>query len=161
MKQLFLIRHAKSSWSLPLNDVDRPLTNRGIQDAHLVSAEVSQELPQTYLFWSSIAKRASETAILVAQNVSYPIGSIQFKAELYTFDVKKLEQIIKSCPDNCDHLIVCGHNEAITNFVNKFGDRFIDNVPTSGFVKIAFNTNSWKDIVNGKTLRTIFPKELK
>lgn len=88
MKQLFLIRHAKSSWSLPLNDVDRPLTNRGIQDAHLVSAEVSQELPQTYLFWSSIAKRASETAILVAQNVSYPIGSIQFKAELYTFDVK-------------------------------------------------------------------------
>jgi phosphohistidine phosphatase len=151
MKQLFLIRHAKSSWSSPLNDVDRPLTNRGIQDAHLVSAEVINELPEAYLFWSSIAKRATETAILLAQNASYPIESIQFKPELYTFDDRKLEQIIKLCPDCCDHLIVCGHNEAITNFVNKFGDRFIDNVPTS----------SWKDIANGQTLRTIFPKELK
>ena len=161
MKQLFLIRHAKSSWSSPLNDVDRPLTNRGILDAHLVSAEVIHELPEAYLFWSSVAKRATETAILLAQNVSFPSESIQFKTELYTFDDRKLEQIIKSCPDSCDHLIVCGHNEAITNFVNKFGDRFIDNVPTSGFVKLAFNANCWKDIADGQTLKTIFPKELK
>lgn len=161
MKQLFLIRHAKSSWSSPLNDIERPLTNRGILDAHLVSAQLSNELPQAYLFWSSIAKRASETAVLVAQNISFPIESILFKDELYTFDDRKLEQIIKSCPDNYDHLIVCGHNEAITNFVNKFGDKFIDNVPTSGFVKIAFNVTRWKDIAEGQILKTIFPKELK
>jgi len=161
MKQLYLIRHAKSSWSSPLNDVDRPLTNRGIQDAHLVSGVVFHELPEACLFWSSIAKRAKETAVILAQNVSYPLESIQFKAELYTFDDRKLEQIIKSCSESCDHLIVCGHNEAITNFVNKFGDRFIDNVPTSGFVKLAFNANCWKDIADGQTLKTIFPKELK
>ena len=161
MKQLYLIRHAKSSWSSPLNDVDRPLTNRGIQDAHLVSGVVFHELPEAYLFWSSIAKRAKETAVILAQNVSYPLESIQFKAELYTFDDRKLEQIIKSCSDSCDHLIVCVHTEAITNFVNKFGDRFIDNVPTSGFVKLAFNANCWKDIADGQTLKTIFPKELK
>ena len=161
MKQLYLIRHAKSSWSSPLNDVDRPLTNRGIQDAHLVSGVVFHELPEAYLFWSSIAKRAKETAVILAQNVSYPLESIQFKAELYTFDDRKLEQIIKSCSNSCDHLIVCGHNEAITNFVNKFGDRFIDNVSTSGFVKLTFNANCWKDIADGQTLKTIFPKELK
>jgi phosphohistidine phosphatase len=113
------------------------------------------------MFWCSIAKRATETAIVLAQNISFPLESIQFKTELYTFDDRKLEQIIKSCPDSCDHLIVCGHNEAITNFVNKFGDRFIDNVPTSGFVKLVFNANCWKDIADGQTLKTIFPKELK
>lgn len=161
MKQLYLLRHAKSSWTSPLNDVDRPLTNRGIHDVHLVSTEISNELPTAYMFWCSIAKRATETAIVLAQNISFPLESIQFKTELYTFDDRKLEQIIKSCSDSCDHLIVCGHNEAITNFVNKFGDKFIDNVPTSGFVKLAFNVSRWKDIAKGQTLKTVFPKELK
>ena len=161
MKQLYLIRHAKSSWSSPLNDVDRPLTNRGIQDAHLVSGVVFHELPEAYLFWSSIAKRAKETAVILAQNVSYPLESIQFKAELYTFDNRKLEQIIKSCSDSCDHLIVCGHNEAITNFVNKFGDCILPNVPTSGFVSIQFDDDQWSNIKNGRILKTIFPKDLK
>jgi phosphohistidine phosphatase len=72
-----------------------------------------------------------------------------------------LEKVIKSCNNLYETVILFGHNEAITNFVNKFGDRFIDNVPTSGFVKLAFNVNSWKDITNGQILRTIFPKELK
>lgn len=161
MKQLYLLRHAKSSWTSPLNDVDRPLTNRGIHDVHLVSTVISNELPTAYMFWCSIAKRATETAIVLAQNISFPLESIQFKTELYTFDDRKLEQIIKSCSDSCDHLIVCGHNEAITNFVNKFGDKFIDNVPTSGFVKLAFNVSRWNDIAKGQTLKTVFPKELK
>ncbi|MFN4028315.1 MAG: SixA phosphatase family protein [Flavobacterium sp.] len=161
MKQLFIIRHAKSSWSTPLNDVDRPLTNRGIHDAHLVSLQVKDELPDSYLVWSSVAKRAAETATIFAQNLLFPTESIQFKKELYTFDDRRLEQIIKSCPDSCHHLIVFGHNEAITNFVNKFGNIFIDNVPTSGFVKLSFNVTRWNDIAKGHTHKTVFPKELK
>ena len=38
MKNLILIRHAKSSWEAPLHDKDRPLTSQGMQSAHLVSS---------------------------------------------------------------------------------------------------------------------------
>ena len=140
MKNLILIRHAKSSWEAPVHDKDRFLASRGVQDAHLVSQNISPFLPKTNIIWSSTAKRASETAIIFAQNFQYPLESIVFKDDLYTFDIK-LEKIIKSCHDDYENVILFGHNDAITNFVNKFGDIFIDNVPTSGFVWLQFETD--------------------
>ena len=161
MKRLILIRHAKSSWQAPLRDFDRPLMKNGILDAHLVSTNIINHLPKTFLLWSSSAKRAAETALIFAQNISFPIESIHFKDELYTFDDRKLEKVVKSCSNSYDNLILFGHNEAVTNFVNKFGNIFIDNVSTSGFVSLAFETNDWNNLENGKTLKVIFPKDLK
>lgn len=160
MKQLILIRHAKSSWEAPLRDFDRPLTHRGIKDAHLVSSNISKYIPQSFLVWSSSAERATETAVIFAQNISFPVESIVFKDDLYTFDEAKLENIIKSCSDDFANLIVFGHNEAITNFVNKFGSIFIDNVSTSGFVSINFDIESWKDLKKGITNGVVFPRDL-
>ena len=161
MKRLILIRHAKSSWQAPLRDFDRPLMKNGILDAHLVSTNIINHLPKTFLLWSSSAKRAAETALIFAQNISFPIESIHFKDELYTFDELKLEKVVKSCPNSYDNLILFGHNEAVTNFVNKFGDIFIENVSTSGFVSLGFETNDWNNLENGKTLKVIFPRDLK
>lgn len=161
MKQLFLIRHAKSSWDAPLRDFDRPLTNKGILDAHLISLHISNQLPKLFVVWSSAAKRAVETATIFAQNITFPVESIVFKQELYTFDEKKLALIIKSCPDEYDNLLVFGHNGAITDFVNKYGSFFIDNVSTSGFVSIVFKNKSWKEIEKGTTEKVVFPKDLK
>lgn len=161
MKNLILIRHAKSSWEAPLKDFDRPLMKRGILDAHDVSLKISEYLPKTYIIWSSTAARATETALIFAQNLSYPLESIVFRDDLYTFDERQLEKVIKSCDNSLESVILFGHNEAITNFVNKFGDVFIDNVPTSGFVSLQFEADSWNTIDKGKTHKTIFPKDLK
>ena len=161
MKNLILIRHAKSSWDAPLQDKDRSLTNQGIKDAHLVSSNAVNFIPKTFLFWCSAAVRTSETAMIFAQNFLYPIESIIYKDDLYTFDRNQLEKVIKSCSNLFESVIVFGHNEAITDFVNKFGDISIANVPTAGFVSIAFDTESWEDIKDGKTKKIIFPKNLK
>ena len=161
MKNLIVIRHSKSSWDAPLDDKQRPLCGRGIQDAHLVANHATAFLPKKNIIWSSTAKRAAETAIIFAQNLLWPIESIQFKDDLYTFDSKKLEHVIKSCSDDYENVILFGHNEAITELVNKFGNMFIDNVPTTGFVSISFNTNNWSSIREGKILKTIFPRDLK
>ncbi len=161
MKNVILVRHAKSSWEAPLIDKDRPLTNRGIQDAHLVSTSIVPYLPKTFIIWSSTAKRATETALIFTQNMACPIESIVFKDDLYTFDVRQLEKIIKTCNNDYDCVILFGHNEAITDFVNKFGDVFIENVATSGFVSIQFDSDSWENIQKGKTQKVVFPKDLK
>ena len=161
MKNLILIRHAKSNWDAPLQDIDRPLDHRGMKDAHLVSLNIHDFIPKTYVIWSSIAKRAADTAGIFAQNILYPIESILFKDELYTFDEKHQENIIKSCDNSIDSLIIFGHNAAMTNFVNKFGDIFISNLPTSGFVSLQFKTDHWEKINKGKTKKIIVPKDLK
>lgn len=161
MKNLILIRHAKSSWEAPLHDKDRPLTTQGMQSAHLVSSHISEVLPKTYTVWSSTAERAVETAMIFAQNINFPLESIIYKDDLYTFDERKLEKIIKFESNGNDNIIIFGHNEAITNFVNKFGDVYIDNVPTAGFVHIEFDNENWDSISNGKTKKTVFPRDLK
>lgn len=161
MKNLIVIRHAKSSWDAPISDVNRPLENRGIIDAHLVAKHCIPFLPSKYILWCSTAKRAVDTATIFAQTLLYPVDQIVFKEELYTFDLGNLEKSIIGCSNKFNSAILFGHNEAITNFVNKFGDIVIDNVPTAGFVSLQFDVNDWKEIKNGKTVKTIFPKYLR
>ena len=63
MKNLYLIRHAKSSWKLPLDDHKRPLKKRVISDAILVSEHLKNLVPKPDVLLTSDAKRASSTAI--------------------------------------------------------------------------------------------------
>ena len=161
MKNLILIRHAKSSWDTPVKDVDRRLDQRGLKDAHVVSSKIHSFLPKTFVISSSTAKRASATAIIFAQNINFPVESIIFSDLLYTFDVKQLEKFIKSFDKTTESLILFGHNAAITDFVNKFGDVLISNVPTAGFVSISFDTDCWTKIDKGKTNKIVTPKDLK
>ena len=161
MKNLILIRHAKSSWDAPVQDIERSISSRGVQNAHLIAIKAVDIVPKSYIVWCSNAKRTKETAYIFSQYLSVPIDVIQFSNELYTFDDKQLLQIIKKCKNEHDNLILFGHNEAITNFVNKFGDVYIDNVPTSGFVQIEFDNEKWDIISNGRTKKTVFPRDLK
>ncbi|OYQ38286.1 histidine phosphatase family protein [Flavobacterium cyanobacteriorum] len=161
MKNLILIRHAKSSWDAPLIDKDRPLSKRGIDDAHIVAAHIEQYLPKSYIVWSSTAQRAKNTAYIFAENLSIPVDTIIFRDDLYTFDENMLEEVIKKCDNQFDNLILFGHNDAITNFVNIFGNRILDNVPTSGFVSLSFGQDDWRAIEKGITQKVLFPRELK
>lgn len=158
MKNLILIRHGKSSWDFPLSDIDRPLSQKGISDAFLISSKINKFLPSKFVVWSSIAKRTQETCYIFAQNLLIPLENIIFRKDLYTFDYKDLYNKIKLCDNRYENIILFGHNDAITKFVNKFGDQYIDNVPTSGVVQLEFNEDHWSDIKKGKTKNILFPK---
>jgi len=161
MKNLIIVRHSKSSWELPLNDIDRPLSKRGIHNAHFISSKIQDLLPKSFVIWSSNAKRARETAMIFSQNLLINYENIIIKDELYTFDEKNLEEIIKKCENMYDNLILFGHNEAITKFVNKFGDLFINNVPTSGVVSMQFDIDDWSKLKKGKIIKSVFPSHYK
>ncbi|WP_445716823.1 SixA phosphatase family protein [Flavobacterium sp.] len=161
MKKIFLIRHAKSSWDVPVQDINRSLSKRGVNDAHLIASKLIDFVPNSYVVWCSKAKRAIETAYVFSEYLSVPLETIYFKDELYTFDDDNLLKVIKKCKNEHDNLILFGHNEAITNFVNKFGDLFIENVPTSGVVVLQFDTDNWENLYKGKTITTLFPSHFK
>jgi phosphohistidine phosphatase len=161
MKNLTLIRHGKSGYELGLSDKKRTLAERGISDSTLVAQKYLPNLPADFLIISSTAIRASQTAQIFAKTFLAFEDEIAFKDDLYTFDSRELEKIIKSTNDNVTNLLIFGHNDAISDFVNKFGDIYIDNVPTSGLVSIDFESDSWGEIQKGKTIKTIFPSELR
>lgn len=160
MKQLILIRHSKSSWDVPILDYDRDLTINGIQNSVKVAKFSKEYVKQNSTIWTSFAKRAHKTAIIFIENWGYDVNLIEVKKQLYTFDAYKLEEIVKSCPNHVENLILFGHNNAITDFVNKFGDIYIENVPTSGFVLIIFDTNNWANFKKGTTDKIIFPRDI-
>ena len=160
MKSLILVRHAKSSWEFGFDDKKRPLAERGISDIQKMGKKVKKHLPDQLTIWSSPAVRASHTARLFCENAGLGTENIQFKENLYTFNESQLEKEIKKCENSIQNLILFGHNEAITNFVNKFGDHYFENVPTAGFVYLQFEEDSWENINRGRIIKAVFPKDI-
>jgi phosphohistidine phosphatase len=161
MKKLILVRHAKSSWNEGVSDHERGLESRGINDSMLVSRNFFhyQLLPDKVL--SSTAKRAKNTALIFLKNLNIESNNIEFDKSLYDFSGESLINTIKNVHNDVNTLMVFGHNNALTYFVNTFGDRYIDNVSTSGLVVIEFQVESWKYIYKGETVKIIFPRDLR
>ncbi len=158
--ELSLLRHAKSSWEFPLDDRLRPLNERGIINAEKMRKEIihQQCIPQK--IYTSPAVRARTTAKILIEKQDIPFPTLEIVEELYTFDTNNLERFVKKMNPLYTNVFLFGHNNAITDFVNKFGDLFIPNVPTAGWVTIEFEAENWASITKGKTIRFITPSAL-
>ena len=123
MKNLILIRHSKSSWDAPVQDIERSISQRGVKDAHLIAAKTPEILPPSYIVWSSKAKRTRETAFIFSQYLSIPLETIHFSEDLYTFDAKSLEKSIKKCENKSkigiDIIISAGELIKIAGYSSK------------------------------------------
>lgn len=161
MKKLILVRHAKSSWKHNVIDHERPLNSRGNSDASLVSNYIKNKNLKIDKIVSSDAIRAKATALFFISNLNIDKNLLDFNHNLYDFSGINLLKTIKEIDDSINSLMIFGHNHAITDFVNTFGSVFIDNVPTCGVVIIEFNIQKWSKINKGKTIYTLFPKDLK
>ncbi len=159
MKTLFIVRHAKSSWEYDgIKDIDRPLKQRGINDAYLISDVLQKKIETPSVFVSSCANRALHTAMIFSYTFNYPLANIKISKSLYNFSDGYLIKTIKALDDGFDSAIIFSHDHGISDFVNSFGNKYIGHVPTCGVIGIEFKTKHWKDIKNGKTLFTEFPK---
>ncbi len=161
MKKLILVRHGKSSWEFDLPDEKRPLKKRGITDAGLVSEEFITMAIEPDKVFSSPANRAFSTCEIFAKKLQFEDSKIQIVKNLYDFQGEKVISFVKNLPDDHNIVMIFGHNHAFTSISNIFGDELIENLPTSGLIAIDFDVNSWQEIKSGKTVLSIFPRDLK
>lgn len=129
---LWLIRHAKSSWSSGARgDFDRPLNARGERDGPRMQAWLAkQPLPIEWL-WSSDAVRARATADYVAG--AFPDAVLQLDHRLYGAAPETLVQVAQETPNTVETAAIIAHNPGITWCVNLLaGERVTDNLPTFG-----------------------------
>ena len=87
MKLLTLVRHAKSSWSnFDLSDHDRSLKNVGVKRTNKVVSYLIEYGLMPELILSSTAKRALDTAKIIAGGIGYNIDNIIAKKSIYHAD---------------------------------------------------------------------------
>lgn len=142
-------------------DHQRPLKKRGYKDAGIVSKVFLKKSVTPDLVISSDAVRAKTTAEIFLSNLNIEDSIVSLNHDLYDFSGTDLVRVIKSCDKTISTLMIFGHNHALTAFVNTYGDKYIDNVPTSGLVMIEYDIDAWNKLEPGKTLMTIFPKDFK
>jgi len=162
MKTLYIVRHAKSSWEYEgIKDIDRPLKQRGINDAYLISNVLTEKIATPDVFVASCANRALHTGMIFSYTFNYPLVNLKISKSLYSFSDGYLTKTVKALDDSFDSAIIFSHDHGISDFVNKFGSIQVEHVPTCGVIGIKFEANHWKNIKSGKTILTEFPKHYK
>lgn len=147
MKNLYIMRHAKSSWDDPgLSDADRPLNDRGKRDAPRMARRLKEKEITIDLMLSSPAKRALSTCKKVSEVFDYPEENIKISKSLYHASEDGMLEVVQGLHENLDSVMIFGHNPGLTDFVNSLTKQVIPNVPTSGVAACTFNVDSWKDI---------------
>ena len=161
MKNLILIRHAKSSWDYNVDDEKRPLADRGIADADLVSEEFKYKYFKADAIFSSPANRALSTCKIFIKNLKISDKLLTISNKLYDFSGENVMDFIRSIDKQHNNVIIFGHNFAFTSLTNRLGSEFIDNLPTCGLVWLQFDIDSWNELTKGTTKLIIRPKDLK
>lgn len=160
MKTLYLIRHAKSSWSDPaLTDFDRPLNKRGKKAAPKMARRLAGRKIVPDRIVSSPACRAKETARCIAEGVGFVPVEIEFDEGLYLGTVTYHLQVIEQAFAGCDILFLVGHNETITELGEFLTGSYLGNVPTAGIVAVGYGEHGFsKEEGEGKLLFFDYPK---
>lgn len=161
MKTLILVRHGKSTWDYPVDDKDRPLQERGINDGHLVSKKFKSQAVAIDAVFSSPANRALHTCMIFLRQLNIPFIRLQVTNDLYDFSGENVLKFVKKLDDRFDTVMIFGHNDAFTNVANSLGNSYIDSVSTTGLVQLDFEAKNWASATKGATTQTIFPKDLK
>ena len=157
MKELFIVRHGKSSWNIDgLSDMDRPLKERGIHDGYTMAKRIMQKSKKPDLIISSPAIRALHSATIFARVLEYPYGNILITEELYFSGVQQVLELLKSIQDNVNTLMIFGHNPTFTDLANVFTGNKIDNLPTTGVVHVQTESNTWSEFNKSTILNQDF-----
>lgn len=108
------MRHAKSDWTEPAgSDFDRPLAKRGRKDAPHMGAWLKKNglIPERLL--ASPARRAKETASLVAAELKFDEGRIEWQDRIYDAPVDDLLKVIEDAAKETSCLMIIGHNPGL------------------------------------------------
>jgi phosphohistidine phosphatase len=159
--QLFIIRHAKSSWDNPaLRDFHRPLNDRGLSVAPRMSKFMQQFTPSPDLLISSPARRAIDTAAFFAEAYQVPFADIVQEPALYEASALEIMRVISQLPETARVVFLFGHNPGLTEFVNQFTNQPFINIPTCGVVLLESTAPNWRALYeeNTKLKQNWFPK---
>lgn len=154
MKQLYLLRHAKSSWNDPsVEDFDRPLSKRGARAVAILVKYFRHHRIRPDLVLCSPARRARQTIEpLLPPPSDVPIT---FEPRLYEAAPTTLRALLTDLPQSCRSVLVVGHNPglqrlalglAIPGKAQSMLTKLAEKFPTGGLVTLSAPIDDWSEL---------------
>jgi phosphohistidine phosphatase len=162
MKTLLLLRHAKSSKDDPsLIDFDRPLNERGKNDAQLIGKYIRQQKIKADFVVSSPAERARQTAELVVKSAGLKV-ELRFDKRIYEAAVRSLLNVVSQIEDTANAVVLVGHNPGFAELLEALTGEARD-LPTASLACIELSLEKWsKAQANvGQLKWLVTPKKLR
>jgi phosphohistidine phosphatase len=150
MKHLSILRHAKAEHieDFP-NDLERPLTPRGVKDARHMGQLLATFAPAVDWIVSSPSQRTRDTADAVVEKLDFSRGVV-WQAAIYEADAETLLNVIAQAPDDAEHLLIIGHNPGMADLVSGLvagsPSRLGIHMPTAGLAYITLELFAWNKI---------------
>lgn len=158
MKKLILVRHAKSDWPEETDDFDRPLADKGLQDALKMSKFLKNSSIVIDHLVSSPAVRALNTCKVFNQTYRLNYNTNE---KLYNPTENNFQSVIYDLNDDHHSVAFFSHNNGISNFANSISHD-IFHFPTCGVAGFEIDCDSWSqfDGANKKLLFFYEPKKI-
>lgn len=146
MKRVVIVRHAKSIPYGYDNDFNRDLSDRGKNDAKLISQELKRKGVVPDAMISSPAKRAIKTARIFAENLGFNRKDILEAEVIYNGQTtSEFLEMIQKLPEETETVFIFGHNPGFHYFVSNLLKNFDGDMPTCSTVGVDFNVDTWKN----------------
>ncbi len=151
MKEVLILRHAKSDWSTGESDFERPLNERGQNDAPRMGETIKKSKVVPDLIISSPAKRAKQTTNAVIKKSGFQ-GEVQWDDSFYYGNYENIIQTIQNVSNEHQRILIVGHNPKLENLVSAFASngKLSLRLPTAALTLIVFDTSTWKEIDKGR-----------
>lgn len=151
MKELLIVRHAKSSWAdAGLADHDRPLNDRGRRAAPEMGRRLAAPGPIPDRMVSSDARRARETVAALSAALGVPSERIEHDSSLYTAAAGDWLKRIRGLDDGLGCVLLVGHNPALHELVHLLTDLRKGRFPTAAVVYAALDIDRWRETMPGR-----------
>lgn len=112
-KRLYIMRHAKSDWSRSLADEQRPLNKRGERAARRMGRWMRDEGLHPSRIYSSTARRAEQTALILADCLNMAPERIRWDERLYLASSDSLWELLGRWLQETDAVMIVGHNPGL------------------------------------------------
>lgn len=135
---LWVIRHAKSSWADERqSDFDRPLKRRGEKDGKRMVRWMRAQDARPEQIISSDAARTRATAEFVREGFGIPTDRVRFDHRLYAASVDVQLAVLHEVSAGVASVALVAHNPESTEFVNALaGQPVIEKLPTFGIAML-------------------------
>jgi phosphohistidine phosphatase len=166
MPDLYVLRHAKSSWDDPsLADSERPLAARGRKAARLLGRHLSDRGIRPGLVLCSSAVRARETL----DGIGTALADVETCVEpgLYRAGPDDLIGRLRIVEEDVHSVLVIGHNPTLQTLILRLArpgalrDRVDAKLPTGALAMLTLD-DEWRALGDGcaELVQLVLPREL-
>lgn len=167
IKQVLLLRHAHAAWAQPgVRDFDRPLDERGVEDAAVVGRAMASEGLLPDLVLCSPATRCVQTCEIVAGLIPGSFD-IRHNHALYSNDHGYYLELLAQ--QEAATVLLIGHNPMMEDTAHALAfsaetwpaRRLQKGFPTAGLAVIDITPSTHELKIGGHLARFLTPKRLK